>query len=331
LIEASTLEGELDDSVLQHMRTDFTPLRLGQTAGQALASVRESPPGGRIIYFYVTDEDNRLVGVVPTRRMLLSPPDRPVAEIMVRQIVAIPQSATVLDACAFFTSYRLLAFPIVDDERRLLGYVDVELYTHELNDIDRREGNEELFQLIGVHQSIHDRPTPLRSFRARFPWLIANIAGGILCAMLSGLFSAELEKAVALALFIPVVLALAESVSIQSVSLSLQSMRRRAPTIGSILKRLRTEAFTGILLGIASGAAVALVAAAWLGDWRVAACLLGGIAGSVTCAASIGISMPGLIRLFAREPQVAAGPIALAAADLTTLLIYFSLARWLIA
>jgi magnesium transporter len=145
------------------------------------------------------------------------------------------------------------------------------------------------------------------------------------------MFEAELQKAVALALFIPVVLALAESVSIQSVSLALRAISHRQPTIEVILQRLRAEAQTGLYLGIASAVAVGTVALLWLGQVRVVACLLGGIAGGVTCAAVIGVAMPNILRYLQREPQVAAGPVALATTDMVTLLIYFGLARWLLA
>ena len=133
----------------------------------------------------------------------------------------------------------------------------------------------------------------------------------------------------ALALFIPVVLALAESVSIQSVSLALQALRGTRPTMATIFRKLRSEMLTGLFLGIACGAAVGLVALVWLGQMRVVACLLGGIIGGVTCAALIGVAMPNLLRFFHREPQVAAGPVALASTDMVTLLIYFTLARLL--
>ncbi len=87
---------------------------------------------------------------------------------------------------------------------------------------------------------------------------------------------------------------------------------------------------TGLFLGTASAAAVGLVAILWLGRVRVVAAVLGGILGGVTCAAVIGMSIPNLLRFFQREPRVAAGPIALAATDIVTLLLYFSLARWLL-
>ena len=326
----SAAVSHLADPVTRHMRADFARLALDQTVGEAIAAARALPPEGRIIYFYVLDAAGRLAGVVPTRRLLLSPDATPIRDVMVTRVVTIPAAATVLDACEFFLLHKLLAFPVVDDERRMLGIVDVDLYTEELADVDRRQDLDDLFQLIGVHFEDSHARSPVAAFKSRFPWLLANIAGGIMAAFLSGLFQAELEKAVALALFVPVVLALAESVAIQSVSIALQRLHGRPPSLGGILRAVRHESLTGMLLGAASAAAVALVALAWLGQRAVAAALLGGITGGVVCAAAIGVAMPNLLRLFAREPQVAAGPVALAATDMVTLVIYFSLARQLL-
>lgn len=324
------IEQNLNDSVTEHMRTDFARLHVEQTVGQALESIRKKPPEGRIIYFYVVDSEERLKGVVPTRRLLLSGLDVNVADIMVKEVVAMPQEATVLDACEFFTLHRLLAFPVVDDKRRLLGVVDVELYTNELNDLERSERSDDLFQLIGIHRIEAQQSSPATAFRERFPWLLCNIAGGIVAAFLSGLFESELQKAVALALFIPVVLALAESVSIQSVSLALLVLHRQKPTLRSIVPKLQSEAVTGLLQGGASALAVGTVAFLWLRQWTVAASLFAGVAVGVAAAAVLGVAMPNLLRLFRRDPRVAAGPIALAAADLVTLLVYFNVARWLL-
>jgi magnesium transporter len=215
------IKRHLDDPITRHMRQDYSRLHVNQTVGEALEAIRRQPPEGRVIYFYVVDDDNRLQGVVPTRRLLLSALDKKVADIMVREVITISRHATVLDACEFFTLHRLLAFPIVDEDHRIAGVVDVELYTTELTELDRSERNDYLFQLVGVHLTEAQQSSPLIAFRSRFPWLLCNIVGGILAAFLAGVFEGELQRAVALALFIPVVLALAESVSIQSVSLAL--------------------------------------------------------------------------------------------------------------
>jgi magnesium transporter len=320
----------LNDPISLHMRGGFAHVLVDQTVGEALEQVQRSPPEGRIIYFYVLDGENRLKGVVPTRRLLLSPRETPIADIMVREVIAIPQSATVLEACEFFVMHRLLAFPVVDPERRMTGVIDVELYTAELGDIDRSERYDELFQLIGVHLTSAYQGTPLAALRYRFPWLICNIMGGILAAIIVAFFESELQRVAALALFIPVVLAISESVSIQSLSLTLQLLRGQPPTFGVLIKKIRTELATGLLLGLASGIFVALVAWLWRGQVKVMLALLGGIAGGAGCAAVLGAAMPTFLRLLRRDPQVAAGPIALASSDMITLLIYFYLARWLL-
>ncbi len=303
---------------------------VSQTVGEALDDLRRNPPAGRILYLYVVDEQGRLAGVVPTRRLLLAAPDQPLAEIMVRQVVALPARTTVLEACEFFIQHRFLAFPVVDEQRRLLGVVDVELYTREITELDDGRVRDDLFQLLGVHAGTAQDDSPLSGFRRRFPWLGCNLAAGILAAFLSSAYQEELDRVVALAFFIPVVLNLAESVSSQSVSLALQALHGRPLSWTMIPARLAGELATGLMLGLAAGAAVGLVGLVWLGQARVALCILGGIGGGVAGAAVLGTAMPFVLRLLHLEPRVAAGPIALAGADVITILLYLNLERWLL-
>lgn len=325
---AAVIESNLNDPVSQHMRTDVARLHVDHTVGQTLAELRRHPPPARIVYFYVIDAQRHLKGVIPARSLLLSPPEACIAEIMLPGVVAVPAEATVLEACEFFVLHRFLAFPVVDAERRLIGAVDVELYTDELRELGG--GNsDDLFQLVGVHLARARQPGTWRAFRTRFPWLICNIAGGIAAALISGIFREELEKVVALALFIPVVLALAESVSIQSVSLALQLLHGQPPSWTIIFRKLRRELAIGFLLGAAGGLAVGLTAFVWLGQPRLVLSILGGITAGVTASAVFGVTVPNLLRRFKLDPQVAAGPIVLAVTDLITLLCYFNVARWL--
>lgn len=318
---------ELEQPVTSQMRTDFTMLDAKSTVGDALVSMRNNPPVGRIIYLYVVNENKQLQGVVPTRRLLFSRPETKITEIMVKDVITIPESATLLDACEFFTLHRLLAFPVVDAERHIRGIVDVELYTDELVEYGESRDMDNLFQLIGVHLTEASQHSSIAASKIRFPWLLCNIGGGVIAAFLAGVFEAELQVAVALALFIPVVLALAESVSIQSVSLALQAMEPRSLSIRVVLGRLYREAQVGLILGGLCCLIVGSVALIWRGEWKVTACVAGGILGGVGSAAVIGVAVPNFLRLLVRNPQVAAGPISLALADIVTLTVYFRLAR----
>lgn len=324
------LEASLDKPVTQHMRRDFVRLKTGQTVGDALAALRKDPPPERIIYFYVVDDAGRLAGVVPTRYLLLSPLERVIRDVMVRKVVALPSTATVREACEFFALHRFLAFPVTDPDGHVLGVVDVELYTGELTQLGDAEKRDDLFQSLGVH-AVAAAQSSTSAFRQRFPWLTCNMVGGVACALLGSVFEDQLQKVVSLALFIPVVLNLAESVSSQSVSLTLHRLRGQRASGRMLLGGVRGELTTGLFLGVACGATVALVALAWLGHPRVALSLLGGISGGVAISAVLGLTLPVALRMVHLDPKVAAGPVALASADVLTMLLYLGLARWLLA
>jgi len=93
---------DFDAPVVEHARRDFPLLDADMTVGEALERIRHEGVGERVIYFYAVDQEKRLVGVVPTRRLLTSPLETSLRELMVRRVVAVPAKATVLDACEFF-------------------------------------------------------------------------------------------------------------------------------------------------------------------------------------------------------------------------------------
>lgn len=318
-------EANFDDPVTRHMQTEFARLEPHWTIGEALWRLRQAPPKNRILYLYVLDAENRLQGVVPTRRLLVGDPESGVADAMIRDVVTIPPVATVLDACEFFTQHRLLAFPVVGSDGKMIGVIDVEIYTDELRDVGIGRGDD-LFQMVGVTLGNARPKSPVKAFLGRFPWLLANIAGGLVAAWISHLYEATLRETVALAMFVPVVLALSESVGMQSVSLALQWLHGPAPKWSSLAMRVWLEARAGLLLGAACGFVVATTAWLWLRESAVAACLLVAIASGVCVSAIVGLTIPVTLRLAKFDPGVAAGPVALALADMATLTIYFALA-----
>lgn len=320
----------LQEPILRHAQRTYTRLRKDQTVREVLESLRGADLAEKIVYFYVVDEDGRLAGVVPTRRLLMSAAEQSIAEIMVPRVVAIRDTATVLEACEQFLEHRFLALPVVNDEGKMLGVVDVGVFTDEVMILAEQRSAENVFQLIGVHVDLGRRVSSWVSFKDRFPWLLCNITGGILCAFLAGAYSSLLDSVMVLAWFIPVVLALAESVSIQSLTLTLRSLQSER-TLGSpAWSALRKEFITAALLGLAAGAIVAGVMGVWHGRMPVVLVVWISICLSVVAACLLGVAIPTVVRALRFDPRIAAGPITLAIADLGTLLIYFSAGHWLL-
>jgi len=297
-------------------------LKPGQTIAQALEFIRGHSAASSIHYFYVVGDDNKLEGVIPARRLLTASPEQLVREIMVDNVVAIPEWATVLVASEYFATRRLLAFPVVNDAHQLLGVVDVSLFTDDVIDLAKRT-YDDIFQLIGVHGTA--QRSPWFAFRDRFPWLLCNIGGGLLAAFIASQFEHLLATAVVLSLFIPIVLALAESVSMQALTLTMQGLTDGPIVWKRLMQALWKEFRTAALLGIGCALVVATVVLVWRGNLLVAGSIFLAISISMVFACLLGVAVPALLRALKADPRIAAGPVVLASADVITLLLYFGL------
>src|SRR5687767_6105979 len=246
-------------------RKDVTTLNQDLTVQEALELIRERGAGEKIVYFYVVNDREELTGVVPTRRLLSAPLDQRLTNIMVRRVVSIPSTATVLEACEAFVMHKFLAFPVVDYRRQIVGIVDVSLLAEEVFDVAEKESVDALFEAIGFHVSQVRDASPLRAFRFRFPWLLATIGSGTLCALLASAYEVTLAKTLVLAFFLTLVLGLGESVSIQSMTITIQALRAVKPTFRWYWGAFWREAGTALLLGLACGLVVAIIVWSWRG------------------------------------------------------------------
>ena len=314
---------QLHDPIASFVQPAGLILRPDDRVATALDKARQLPSTNIILYCYVVDDDHRLVGVVPIRRLLTTSADAAVDSIMIHDVVAVPSWATVLVAAEYFVNRRYLAFPVVEPDGRLVGIIDVSLFTDDVLAL-ARQSFEGIFQIIGVHAT--EGRTAWTSFLDRFPWLLCNVGGGLLCALLASRYEHLLDVLVVLALFIPVVLALAESVSIQSVTLTLQYLSDGPINWKVFLRGLGKEFATAAMLGLACGSLVGLAAFVWKGATGVGFVLALAITIAMMAACMFGVVMPTMLRAFKADPKIAAGPIVLALTDLATLLFYFNLA-----
>jgi len=311
-------------------RKDFAALSEGLSIQEALDEIRSHGIGEKIVYFYVVDGQGGLVGVVPTRRLLTAPLGQRLSEVMIKRVVTIPQAATILDACEFFVIHKLLAFPVVDQGRHIVGVVDVNVFTDEVFDMSERERMEEVFELIGFHVSQVRDASPFRAFRFRFMWLLATIVSGTICAFLASAYEATLAKTLVLAFFLTLILGLGDSVSTQSMTMTIQALRSTRATLKWYIRALSREAVTALLLGLACGLTVGLIV--WFWHWAGLAAITIGVSITlvILIACLIGLSIPTLLHSLKLDLKIAAGPITLAMADIFTIIIYLSLAAVLL-
>jgi len=320
----------LHDPVGRHVSRIETTVRVNQTIGEALDDLRARRIKQHITYFYVIDEDDRLVGVLSTRRLLLDEPRTAIRDVMDNRVVSIPHTMTLDEALEFFAMYRMLAFPVVDDDGRLLGIVDVQLYAQEIFDLAESHRAGDLYQMVGLTVEQARQPTAIGGYKLRLPWLMCNMAGGVACAVIAALFERTLQEIVLLAMFIPLVLTLSESIAMQSMAMSLHFMHHPGVSWPIIGRRAHVEWRTAAMLGLTCGVLVALASLLWGGGSATAGVFLISIGLAMLVSALLGIAVPVALHLFKLDPKIASGPVVLMSADVLTTSVYLGLATWLL-
>ena len=311
----------LDRPVSELAHVDYMQLFDWETVGDSLDRIRAERIGERIVYFYAISKGDKLVGVVPARRLIINTPETRVGDILISPVVSVPEHATLREAFQIMAGRKLLAVPLVDSQNRISGVIDVRHYSEDAVDFERREEAERMFQLLGFHIEGGEKGV-WPAFRSRFPWMLCNIASGLAAAAITGAYSGVLKHTVALAFFFSVVLGIAESVSMQSVSIGLQSLDRCAGGWREIRM--------GPVLGLAGGVLVGLVGWTAIGLPLIGAILAMAILFGGTVGACLGLYLPRLVHRWKLDPKIASGPAVLALTDVVTLAVYLALASWLL-
>lgn len=278
-------------------------------------------------YLYVAN-GNKLHGMLPVHKLVYPhPPETTVGSLMETTPATLADSATVAQACRRFNDCRLRALPIVNQSNEIVGVIDVmELFPeHSPSNYDHA------FQLAGIHIDEIRNSGVRTAYMDRMPWLLCVITGGLACAGVAAQFENLLREIVLLALFLPLVLALSESVSIQSLTLTLRSIQLN----GNIRKikfrhRLLKEWFVGLLLGITCAAIVASVGVLWKGFALAVLAIALSVCFGAMVSSVLGLCVPTLIHRLNRDPQVAAGPVTLTVADVSTLLFYLGVSYFML-
>ncbi len=315
----------LNQPVRQFVRKTETVVHRNMTVSQATVLLRSRQINERVVYFYVVDEEGRLCGILPARGLILAAPDQQIGSIMNSPPIACEGDRPLRQALAMFAKHRFLALPVVDHEQRLLGVIDLDLYSEEAVDRAVAEREADVFQLIGVWMEQYQSGGIFKAYRLRMPWLMCNIIGGMVCAAIATWFGRHLAAIAVIASFIPLVLALCESVAIQSLTLSLQRIHL-GPLSWRIFARLsQREARTAFLLALTCAIVVGFTSLLWGQGYHAPLIIAISILVAMGIAALVGTIMPLMLRLLQLDPRVAAGPVVLMCVDVCAMLVYLGL------
>ncbi len=315
-----------DDSAGSIMTIEFVHFKKEMTVQEALDKIRSIAPGKETIYTcYVSDAYRRLEGIVSLRDLVLYPPTDTIADIMRTDIISIDTLDDKEYTADLIKKYNLLAIPVTDHEKRLVGIITVD----DIIDVMEDETTEDFHKMATVGEintSLLDA-SPWLLLRRRIPWLLILVFVNIFSGAGIAHFQETIESVIALVFFLPLLIDSAGNAGSQSATLMIRALAVGDVRIEDWFQLIKKEFLVAIPLGLFMALAVSLVGFFRAGiDVAVVVAL--SMVVIVVVGSTVGMSLPFVLNRFNKDPATASGPLVTSIADIAGVLIYFSIARW---
>lgn len=274
-----------------------------------------------IYYIYVVNNGNILTGVLPLKKMLLSPSVSQVKNVMKESPIAVKTDTDKEEVAQIMEKYNLIALPVVDSIGRLVGRITID----DVVDVIREEAERDYQMASGISQDVESSDNILRITKARIPWLVIGLVGGIFSARIIGIFEGDLMFNPHLAFFIPMIAAMGGNAGIQSSAIVVQGLANNSAKQGSVLKRIFKE--VGVALVNASILSILIFCYNFFfsGSHALTYSVSLSLFSIIIIASILGTAIPLLLNKINIDPALATGPFITTMNDIFGLFIYFGI------
>lgn len=281
-----------------------------------------------IYYVYVVDDDNRLKGVLPLKKMITHPSVSKIKHVMEDNPVAVKVDMPIDEVAIDFEKYDLVAMPVVDSIGRLMGQITVDDVMDQV-----REQQERDYQLAsGISSDVDADDSVLAQTKARLPWLLIGIAGGLLSSLILSGFEAQLAAVTALAYFIPLIGGTGGNVGVQASAIVVQGLANGRLDLKEFWQQLWKELRISLLTGVVISLAVFVYTLfTEPGSYGLTLAVATSLFCIVVFSTVFGALVPLTLEKLKVNPALATGPFIQITNDVVGLLIYVGMAAWMLS
>jgi magnesium transporter len=318
------------------MQTEHVAVPEGTRVEQAIEMIRSHIDEVSDIHnVFVTDHAQRLVGVLPLRKLILARPGELVDKVMDRQVISARVDLDQEHVAQIFKRYDVVSIAVIDAEGRLLGRITID----DVMDVLEEEATEDIYTIAGVQHSGTEKinlvsDPVLKRVRLRFSWILITLTFELVVALvISKFFVTTIEKLAILTAFIPVIIAIAGNVGLQSSTLVVRSIALGTISLSKAARIIFSETRTGFALGLICGSITAIVG--FLINMKnpdvmqLSVSVFVGMVSALTAAATMGTVEPLLLYKLKQDPAVSSGPLITAVNDLMGTTMYLLVATFL--
>ena len=319
-----------EDSAGSIMTIEFVDLRKEMVVREAMDRIRQTAPDKETIYTcYIIDGQRQLEGLVSLKDLVLSAPNKTLGEIMKTDIVHVTTHDDKENIADLFKKYDLLAIPVTDNEQRLVGIITFD----DIIDVIEEKNTEDFHRMAAIQPSDEEylNSGVLSLARKRIMWLLILMVSATFTGYIIRRFEATLEAVVALAVFIPMLMDTGGNAGSQASTLIIRSLALGEVKIKDIFKVIWMEFRVSFLVGIVL-AVLNFLRIVFLERYPIPLALTVSLTlvCTVMCAKIIGGILPIIAQQLKIDPAIMASPMITTIVDAVSLLIYFTLATWII-
>lgn len=276
----------------------------------------------RVHSIYVVDDDNTLKGRLSLKDLLMAPDNAHIKDVYIKKVDYVEVNEDSEEVAKIMAKYDLEAIPVVDEMRRLVGRITID----DIVDVIKEEADKDYQQMAGITQDVEASDSILELTKARLPWLIVGLIGGLGAAVIMGGFEDILAKHALLFFFTPLIAAMAGNVGVQSSAIIVQGLANddiKGGILPRVLKEMLLALFNGIIL------AILLFACTWIWKGSLASAIAISISliAVIIIAGIIGTFTPMFLHKNKIDPAIATGPFITTCNDIFGILIYFWIAK----
>ncbi len=280
----------------------------------------------RVHSIYVVDDEDRLKGRLSLKDLLTTSTKTPISEVYIRKVDSVHVDTEDVEVARIMQKYDLEAIPVVDEIGRLVGRITID----DIVDVIKDEADKDYQLAAGISQDVEADDTIFELTRARLPWLVLALFGGLISVHVLGLYEGAMDEHRNLFFFTPLIAAMAGNVGVQSSAIIVQGLANNTLS-GSLFNRLIKEVSLSLLNGLLL-AAILFIGSYLLLDVEplIGVTITSALVAVIIIASLLGTFIPLLLDKIGIDPALATGPFITTSNDICGILIYFSIAKMIL-
>jgi magnesium transporter len=306
------------------MGKELVSVHAHETVSACIDEIRRQTESVDVLYaVYVVDDHEKLIGMLSLKKLIVSHPLAKIEEIFDGDVISVKTSTSSEDVAELIRKYDLVVLPVVDQLGRLVGRITID----DVVDVMREEAEKDIQLMSGITDDVDSNDSLWRLSRARIPWLLVGMCGGIVGSRIIGGYEDQIQIRPEMAFFIPLIGATGGNVGVQSSAIIVQGLANNTLITDKIAPKLLKELSVGLINGLICSTLILGYNVLISESWALASTVSVALLTVILCASFLGTFVPLMMNRFKINPALATGPFVTTLNDIIGISIYFLVGR----